>query len=106
MNLIGIEAENIACDGWAIGYDERFPKSKRIQQALMFARFGKHENLYAHPLVSRLISVNPSRDSVLLDIMPLLSSLKNYGFRLLNNISHLFRTLFQYSTPTRWKLFT
>ena len=101
MNLIGIEAENIACDGWAIGYDERFPKSKRMQQALMFARFGKHENLYAHPLVSGFISVNPSRDSVLLYIMPLLSSLTIYEFYILNKLSQLFRTLFQYSTPTR-----
>ncbi|KAL5521964.1 AMO1 [Sanghuangporus sanghuang] len=47
---LGLEPENISCDGWAIGYDERFPKSLRLQQALMFARFGKHENLYAHPL--------------------------------------------------------
>lgn len=49
---IGIKPEEIFADGWSIGYDERFPKSLRVQQALMFARFGTHENLYAHPLVS------------------------------------------------------
>ncbi|EJD00280.1 peroxisomal copper amine oxidase [Fomitiporia mediterranea MF3/22] len=47
---LGLETENIACDGWSIGYDERFPTNMRVQQALVFARFGTHENLYAHPL--------------------------------------------------------
>ncbi|KAI5116906.1 hypothetical protein M0805_000801 [Coniferiporia weirii] len=47
---VGVSAEQIACDGWAIGYDDRFPSNKRIQQALLFARFSQHENLYAHPL--------------------------------------------------------
>jgi primary-amine oxidase len=35
-----------------MGYDDRFPQSRRVQQGLMYARFGPHENLYAHPLVS------------------------------------------------------
>ncbi|KIY50447.1 peroxisomal copper amine oxidase [Fistulina hepatica ATCC 64428] len=48
---VGIEPEQIFCDGWAIGYDDRFPTQKRVQQALVFARFGEHENLYAHPMV-------------------------------------------------------
>ncbi|KZT01994.1 peroxisomal copper amine oxidase [Laetiporus sulphureus 93-53] len=47
---VGVTADQLYCDGWAIGYDERFPKKARIQQALMFARYGQHENLYAHPL--------------------------------------------------------
>ncbi|KAH6917114.1 peroxisomal copper amine oxidase [Coprinopsis sp. MPI-PUGE-AT-0042] len=33
---VGIKPEQIFCDGWAIGYDERFPHSQRIQQALDF----------------------------------------------------------------------
>ncbi|KAI0288584.1 peroxisomal copper amine oxidase [Russula brevipes] len=37
-------------DGWSIGYDDRFPLSLRLQQALLFARFSQHDNLYAHPL--------------------------------------------------------
>ncbi|KAG8219327.1 copper amine oxidase [Butyriboletus roseoflavus] len=47
---VGIEPHQIAADGWAVGYDDRFPKHQRLQQALLFARFSEHENLYAHPL--------------------------------------------------------
>lgn len=49
--LAGIEPHQIFADGWSIGYDDRFPTSLRLQQALLFARFSQHENLYAHPLV-------------------------------------------------------
>lgn len=51
-NFIGVTPDQLHADGWAIGFDERFPSNKRIQQALMFARWSRHENLYAHPLVS------------------------------------------------------
>ncbi|KAH9984252.1 copper amine oxidase [Russula vinacea] len=47
---VGIEPHQIFADGWSIGYDDRFPTSLRLQQALLFARFSQHENLYAHPL--------------------------------------------------------
>jgi len=47
----GIEPHQICCDGWSIGYDDRFPQARRIQQALVFARLYDHDNLYAHPLV-------------------------------------------------------
>lgn len=47
---IGITPEQLHADGWSIGYDERFPQSRRVQQCLLFARLGKDENLYAHPL--------------------------------------------------------
>ncbi|KAF8808159.1 peroxisomal copper amine oxidase [Phlegmacium glaucopus] len=47
---VGVLPEQIFCDGWSIGYDERFPQQRRVQQALMFARFSEHDNLYAHPL--------------------------------------------------------
>jgi primary-amine oxidase len=49
--LAGVEPHQIFADGWSIGYDDRFPKSLRLQQALLFARFSPHDNLYAHPLV-------------------------------------------------------
>lgn len=52
--LSGITPEQIHCDGWSIGFDDRFPKSVRLQQALLFARFSQHENLYAHPMVRKL----------------------------------------------------
>ncbi|KAI0698993.1 peroxisomal copper amine oxidase [Cytidiella melzeri] len=47
---VGVEKDQLFADGWAIGYDDRFPQKQRIQQALLFARFGRHENLYAHPM--------------------------------------------------------
>ncbi|KAH0591411.1 hypothetical protein H2248_001488 [Termitomyces sp. 'cryptogamus'] len=47
---VGIAPHQIFCDGWAIGYDERFPAQCRVLQALVYARFSEHENLYAHPL--------------------------------------------------------
>ncbi|KAL0571658.1 peroxisomal copper amine oxidase [Marasmius crinis-equi] len=47
---VGVEPHQIYCDGWSIGYDERFPIGRRVQQALVFARFSEHDNLYAHPL--------------------------------------------------------
>ena len=68
----GVKAEQLHADGWAIGYDERFPSTLRIQQALLFARWDRHENLYAHPMVRasrnddlarRLISMSGFRPS-------------------------------------------
>ena len=47
---VGIDASQISADGWSIGYDNRFGKKRRLQQCMVFARFGPHENLYAHPL--------------------------------------------------------
>ncbi|THH31254.1 hypothetical protein EUX98_g2908 [Antrodiella citrinella] len=47
---VGVEPHQIFADGWALGYDERFPKKQRIQQAIVFARYSEHDNLYAHPL--------------------------------------------------------
>lgn len=47
---VGVEPHEIRADGWAIGWDQRFPRDMRLQQALLFARFSEHDNLYAHPL--------------------------------------------------------
>lgn len=47
---IGVLPHQICCDGWSIGYDDRFPQRRRVQQGLTFARLSEHENLYAHPL--------------------------------------------------------
>ncbi|KAJ8457368.1 hypothetical protein ONZ51_g11577 [Trametes cubensis] len=47
---VGVKPEQLHADGWAIGHDPRFPTRQRIQQALLFARWSRHENLYAHPL--------------------------------------------------------
>ncbi|KAF8664615.1 hypothetical protein AX16_000714 [Volvariella volvacea WC 439] len=47
---VGVEPDQIRCDGWSIGYDDRFPQHRRVQQCLVFARLTEHDNLYAHPL--------------------------------------------------------
>lgn len=47
---VGVTASQIRADGWSIGYDDRFEKKRRLQQCMVFACFGPHENLYAHPL--------------------------------------------------------
>jgi len=47
---VGVAASEIRADGWSIGYDDRFGKKRRLQQCMVFACFGPHENLYAHPL--------------------------------------------------------
>lgn len=54
----GITPENLYADGWSIGFDDRFPESTRLQQCLLFARFGEDENIYAHPMVG-LLTRNP-----------------------------------------------
>lgn len=46
----GIEALQIVADCWSIGYDERFGPTRRLQAAFVYARLGKDEHLYAHPL--------------------------------------------------------
>ncbi|KZP00411.1 hypothetical protein CALVIDRAFT_475745 [Calocera viscosa TUFC12733] len=47
---VGVAPEQLSADGWSIGMDERWPKRTRLQQCLLFARFGKDENLYSHPM--------------------------------------------------------
>ncbi|KAF8910178.1 peroxisomal copper amine oxidase [Gymnopilus junonius] len=49
-DVVSVLPHQIVCDGWSIGYDDRFPQKRRVQQALMYARFSEHDNLYAHPL--------------------------------------------------------
>ncbi|KAM0750283.1 peroxisomal copper amine oxidase [Meredithblackwellia eburnea MCA 4105] len=47
---VGIEKDQIMCDCWSIGYEHRFGEGLRLQQAFLYARLGKDEHLYAHPL--------------------------------------------------------
>lgn len=37
-------------DCWSIGYEHRFGEGLRLQQAFIYARLGKDEHLYSHPL--------------------------------------------------------
>ncbi|KAK0479787.1 copper amine oxidase [Armillaria novae-zelandiae] len=67
---VGVLPEQIVCDGWSIGYDDRFPQKRRIQQALIFARLSEHENLYAHPL-DFIAMVDANAEEVLhIDFLP------------------------------------
>jgi len=47
---VGIKPEHVYADGWSIGWDTRFGRSRRVQQCLLFVREHKDANLYAHPL--------------------------------------------------------
>ncbi|GAA5824799.1 hypothetical protein JCM11251_005350 [Rhodosporidiobolus azoricus] len=47
---VGVKKEQIMVDAWSIGYEHRFGEGLRLQQAFIYARLGKDEHLYAHPL--------------------------------------------------------
>ncbi|KIL00836.1 hypothetical protein PAXRUDRAFT_128981 [Paxillus rubicundulus Ve08.2h10] len=67
---VGVKPGQIYADGWAIGYDDRFPKHQRLQQALLFARFSEHDNLYAHPLDFVPVIDSVSKKVVQIDFPP------------------------------------
>lgn len=76
-SIKGVLPDQIYCDGWSIGYDERFPQSRRVQQALVFARYGQHENLYAHPMVcSSLTRPFPLMSNVIRTSCPSLTPIR------------------------------
>ena len=47
---VGISKEQILADCWSIGYEHRFGKGLRLQQAFVYARLGENEHLYCHSL--------------------------------------------------------
>ncbi|KAJ3821709.1 copper amine oxidase, partial [Lentinula raphanica] len=74
---VGVLPEQIFCDGWSIGYDDRFPQTRRIQQALLFARFSEHDNLYAHPM-DFIVIIDANTEEVLqIDFPPHYKSTAN-----------------------------
>ncbi|KAL0951982.1 hypothetical protein HGRIS_008635 [Hohenbuehelia grisea] len=74
---VGVKPEQIFCDGWSIGFDERFPQSKRVQQGLVFARFSAHDNLYAHPMDFIPVIDANARKVLHIDFPPTYSLSKN-----------------------------
>ena len=59
LDAMDIKPEELCCDGWTIGYDERFPATRRVQQCMTFARFQEDSNMYAHPLDFYPVSRHP-----------------------------------------------
>lgn len=45
-----LEMHKVYCDPWAIGYDERWGSSRRLQQALIYYRADEDDSQYSHPL--------------------------------------------------------
>lgn len=66
---VGVEPHQIACDGWSIGYDARFP-GRRLQQALLYARLEEHEAFYAHPLDFSPVVDSNRREVIHIDFPP------------------------------------
>ncbi|KAG6844077.1 hypothetical protein H0H87_009959 [Tephrocybe sp. NHM501043] len=71
---VGIAPHQIYCDGWSIGYDERFPQQRRILQALVYARFSEHDHLYAHPLDFMPILDANTEEVIQIDFPPMYKS--------------------------------
>ncbi|KAJ7625545.1 copper amine oxidase [Roridomyces roridus] len=67
---VGVTPEQIYCDGWSIGFDTRFSKTERLQQGLLFARFSRHDNLYAHPMDFIAIFNSNSEEVLNLEFAP------------------------------------
>ncbi|KDQ14911.1 hypothetical protein BOTBODRAFT_131906 [Botryobasidium botryosum FD-172 SS1] len=47
---IGLTPDQVFADSWPLGFDPRFPGSRRVQPCLLYARFTKDGNHYGHPL--------------------------------------------------------
>lgn len=67
---VGVSPEQICCDCWSIGWEDRFPKDLRLQQAFVFARLSPHENLYAHPLDFNAVVDANNRRILAIDFAP------------------------------------
>lgn len=44
------EMDHVYCDPWAIGFDERWGSSRRLQQAMVYYRSNEDDSQYSHPL--------------------------------------------------------
>ncbi|KAF8150485.1 peroxisomal copper amine oxidase [Mycena galopus ATCC 62051] len=74
---IGVTPEQIHCEGWSIGYDERFPHAKRLQQGFFYARFSRHDNLYAHPMDFIAVFESNEKKVLHIDVAPHYKSTPN-----------------------------
>ncbi|GAA5853327.1 hypothetical protein JCM8547_000285 [Rhodosporidiobolus lusitaniae] len=67
---VGVSADQILCDAWSIGYEHRFGTHKRLQQAFIYARLGKDEHLYAHPLDFNCVVATNEKKVLKIDFAP------------------------------------
>ncbi|KAJ7072837.1 copper amine oxidase [Mycena amicta] len=74
---VGVVPEEIYCEGWSIGYDDRFPTAHRLQQGVLFARFSRHDNHYAHPLDFNLVYDSNAEKILHLEFAPHYKSTPN-----------------------------
>jgi len=66
---IGVKPEEIAADGWSVGYEDRFP-GRRLQQCFMYQRKSQHDNLYARPLDFNVVVDSNTNEVVHIDMAP------------------------------------
>lgn len=69
--ISGIPKEDmhkVYCDAWAIGYDERWGASRRLQQALMYYRSNEDDSHYSHALDFCPIIDSNERKVIFIDI--------------------------------------
>ncbi|KAJ6590020.1 copper amine oxidase [Mycena vulgaris] len=74
---VGVTPEQIFCEGWSIGFDERFPRTIRLQQGVLFARFSQHDNHYAHPMDFLAVFDSNAEKVLHVDIAPHYKSTPN-----------------------------
>lgn len=55
-------------DGWAVGYDERWDFSRRLQQGLAYYRNSPNDNQYAHPLDFNVIVDTETEEVLSVDV--------------------------------------
>ncbi|ORY73098.1 copper amine oxidase [Leucosporidium creatinivorum] len=64
---VGISQEQIMCDCWSIGYEHRFGKNRRLQQAFIYARTQDHDHLYAHPMDFNVVVDSNAKEVLKID---------------------------------------
>lgn len=66
---IGItDMSKVYIDGWAIGYDARWGRDRRLQQGLVYYRNSAYDNQYAHPLDFTVVVDTEKEELLAVDI--------------------------------------
>ncbi|KAM0742919.1 hypothetical protein ACQRIT_003096 [Beauveria bassiana] len=66
---IGItDMSKVYLDGWAVGFDDRWDFSRRLQQGLAYYRHSPNDNQYAHPLDFCVVADTETEEVLSVDI--------------------------------------